>query len=1292
MPRYYNTISAVVSTLIELIRRPARVFGRFFGGVVEIASPIKKKIFGDNSSGTSPSTPLDQRTVSFASPEASTMDSFDLGYPDNFPPDNDTGVVGSRGTRQSPLVNAPFGPGDEDQGAAAMEILLDPQTGTERYPENDSPGDHEAKPDKATPITLAPISLDRVDPTAWERRSRLGGKGQFLTVMTRAGLPVPSFEIIEHTMLQAIDDVKIEPQLLAQFHPGSIDASQLQPVTLGSLKDSIPTMDRINQTKWLDALGKLLISDDFLQEVARLPVADTIKRLYQQLVPDGSNKPVIIRSSGLKEDAFGDAQAGKYESCPHSGGDILKSCLEVLASGYQPTLCPDGTPQPMALIVQSYLDCRFGGVALSHTSLQDDTLQIEYAPGQPRGAVAGTNSLKPHRYQIKRSDNNPIQWSRGKVPSYFTLKETAEGFTEEKREGPSAEELPQGIPEQLKRHMVQLENLLGCPVDVEFAVDQKDRLYLVQVRPITALTGAASFSGNPPAQPLCAGEVVSEGMTTGEAYYVDKAVTNPSIIPEGAIIHAVNADLWMLEAAIINRASGYVFKNGGNNDHIAIMLKQSGKPCMRSDAPFTGEKPKSPSRVTLIAGNFHQKSGAYLLDGDQTAHWSTRYTKPTLDYAAALTTSAANKPCTPTFTRVEQGFLWLHAQNQRVLNYFLRRRLLNLCLAPGNNKSLSMLPCRAQVLQVLKVELENFLLDIQYLVEGYERFLELHRADEVTKEYYLEEVKDFLREIPLLKELLTGIKSEVFDRAKKIIDPMITPQELPEQPVDYDQWLHEGKALMFELQGLLAPEAVVNIRSAHDLVFYIHKQFISALEPVASLSGQGVVEKKGITTISNFVLDKSKSLLTKPIIKALNSAGRSIVLNLPTACIANIQLGQHACTLAMFEHSEGGKGRKLQLTFSDSFSITHQGKLKRFWYLAHAIRLKLTDKEVQNMTTQFNHSTNAMTIELRHMESTAAMNEGFLSLVKLLSMLENIDLTIREINLSGRPEMWQWDHTTVEKMVRESQNVPEKNDFKFKLCLSLQGLSHDCRDKALRVISEYSLEHQIFLSAPGSFYYNFEFIKWGSEQDLVDEYDQWFTKITAPLQSDAERVKKELAFIMLTTFRDFHRTLYIFVKQKYPEEFKNKDFLKKLCCCSFGLFSILPSDLVNDKSFATDPIMSHESAFHFAGEDIKSDKSIVIDLLERYPNHLRLVSTALKEDREVVLAAVKKLGISLYHAGESPRNDYEVVMTAIRHDAEAITYASDNLKEDEKFILAAARENPRVLEVLKKERENSTPG
>ena len=1251
MSEFYNTISAAASTLIELIKRPARAFGRFCGRVVDIVSSIKKKIFGDSSSGSSPSTPLNQRKASITTEEnlipdnrseASTTASMDLDFPNSLPPDFTIGAVG--------------------------------------YPE------------QASQITPPPpVSLERVDPAACEDRSHLGGKGQFLTIMTKAGLPVPPFKVIQHNLVQAIDDEEIKPELLAQFHPGGIDAGQLQPVTLGSLKKSIPAMDKINQTKWLGALGKLLISDDFIQQVTRLPIADEIRSFYQELAEGDSNKPVIIRSSGLKEDGFGDAQAGKYESCLHSGGDILKSCLEVLASSYQPLLCPDGTPPPMALIMQSYLDCRFGGVAFSHTSLQDDTLQVEYAPGQPRGAVAGTNSLKPHRYQIKRNGANPIQWSRGNVTSYFALKKTAEGFTEEKHEGPSAEKLPEGIPEQLKRHMVQLENLLGCPVDIEFAVDQEGLLYLVQVRPLTALTGAASFSGNPPAQPLCAGDLVSEGLATGEVYYVDKPVDNPTTIPEGAIIHAVDADPWMLEPAIINRASGYVFKNGGNNDHIAIMLKQSGKPCMRSDAPFTGEKPQSPSRVTLIAGNFEKTTGAYLLDGDQTPHWSTRYTKPTPDYAAALTMSATNKPCAPTFTRVDQGFLWLHAQNQRVLNYFQRGRLLDLCLAPGHNKLVSMSPLRAQILQALKVEIENLLQDTQYLVEGYERFLRLHSSDAVDKKEDMNAVQDFLKNIQPLQERMTAIKDRVLDQANKITGSMITRQELPEQPIDYEQWLNDGKTLIDQLQQLTPPSGIDNIRSVHDVVFYTHKAFIDALGPVASLSGEGVVEETDLITISDFVSDKSSSLLIKDIKKALKEIVRYVVINLPTACIANIQLGNHACTVAMFEHSEGGKGRKLQLTFSDDLCWKPQGKLKRFWYLAHVIQLKLAGKEVQNMTTRFNHTTNALTIELRHIESTAAMQAGFLSLLRFMAMSINVDLVIGEINISGCPEIWQWDHTTVEKMITESQDDPEKNDFTFKRCLCLQSIRYDVRRRALRVKSEYSEEHQIFLKSAKSFYDNFTDEKQGSEQELVDKYDKWLTRMTEPLQSDAERVKKELAFVMLTTWQDFHKTIYTFVKQKYPEEFENIDLLKKLCCYSAGLFSILPSEYVIDKSFATDPVMSHESAFKFAGEDIKGDKSIVMDLLARYPYNLRYVSDTLKEDREVVLTAVKQSGTALEYAGALPSNDREVVMTAIRNDVTAIAYASDNLKKDEEFILEATRENPQVLNELIDKNVNYTP-
>ena len=148
MSGFYNAISAAASTLIELIKRPARAFGRYCGRVVDIVSSFKKKIFGDNSSGTSPSTSLNQRIVSIATKEdqipdnhsgASTKASIGLDFPDNFPPDVSIGAVG--------------------------------------YP----------APDEVTQITPPPpVSLNSVAPKTCKDRLRLGGKDQSLTVMREA--------------------------------------------------------------------------------------------------------------------------------------------------------------------------------------------------------------------------------------------------------------------------------------------------------------------------------------------------------------------------------------------------------------------------------------------------------------------------------------------------------------------------------------------------------------------------------------------------------------------------------------------------------------------------------------------------------------------------------------------------------------------------------------------------------------------------------------------------------------------------------------------------------------------------------------------------------------------------------------------------------------------------------------------------------------------------------------------------------------------------------------------------
>ncbi|WP_422133453.1 PEP/pyruvate-binding domain-containing protein [Endozoicomonas sp. ALD040] len=112
----------------------------------------------------------------------------------------------------------------------------------------------------------------------------------------------------------------------------------------------------------------MIASDDYYEQVKDSEAARKIRGLHRQVDRLSGSQPVIIRSSGINEDNYGDAQAGKYLSVIQAGGDVFRTCLKVMASGYRPEVCPQGIPQPMALIIQQCIDCRYGGVVMSFQS------------------------------------------------------------------------------------------------------------------------------------------------------------------------------------------------------------------------------------------------------------------------------------------------------------------------------------------------------------------------------------------------------------------------------------------------------------------------------------------------------------------------------------------------------------------------------------------------------------------------------------------------------------------------------------------------------------------------------------------------------------------------------------------------------------------------------------------------------------------------------------------------------------------------------------------------------------
>ena len=175
--------------------------------------------------------------------------------------------------------------------------------------------------------------------------------------------------------------------------------------------------------------------------------------------------------------------------------------------------------------------------------------------------------------------------------------------------------------------------------------------------------------------------------------------------------------------------------------------------------------------------------------------------------------------------------------------------------------------------------------------------------------------------------------------------------------------------------------------------------------------------------------------------------------------------------------------------------------------------------------------------------------------------------------------------------------------------------------------------------------------------------------------------------MLLISYPSFDN-IHTLIKQKYPDDLNDKNFLKKLCCHSLELFANLPLELRDNKTFATDVVISHKDAFQHAGEQVKNDKPTVIAMLQRFPYKLRDVSSAMQEDSDVVLAAVNANGLALCFAGESLKSNYDIVTAAVNNSPTALHHASINIKQDKKFILTLVRQKPEVLEYLEPEYQN----
>ena len=202
------------------------------------------------------------------------------------------------------------------------------------------------------------------------------------------------------------------------------------------------------------------------QEIIRSMLLGT-GDLIIQVIPDffhimeeANEKLYAVRSSATSEDGDDKSFAGMFLTKLNvEPQDVRDAILEVRASASNNRVQSyDNEDQKVDVIVMEMVDARISGVLFSVNPVDgSNEMLVEYQDGVG-GVVDGTG------------ESTMETWDKVDTVSKFDLNDLTPLWQTE-----------------LRKEAIALEGLFAKPVDIEWAVDNEENLWILQVRPITAI-------------------------------------------------------------------------------------------------------------------------------------------------------------------------------------------------------------------------------------------------------------------------------------------------------------------------------------------------------------------------------------------------------------------------------------------------------------------------------------------------------------------------------------------------------------------------------------------------------------------------------------------------------------------------------------------------------------------------------------------------------------------------------------------------------------------------------------
>ena len=304
--------------------------------------------------------------------------------------------------------------------------------------------------------------------------------------------------------------------------------------------------------------------------------------IYREADRIGKEKSFAVRSSAVGEDGKV-SFAGQFRSVLNVRKDALsKSYKEVLASKYSSralfyrlTKGIKDKDMPMAVFVLEMVDARSAGVlyTLNPGQPENDETIISAVWGQGQYAVGGV--IPPDMYFLNR--NNKGQIVKKTIPdkNVKLILNPVEGVKEV-----PVPERERGTP-SISDHEIRvlydfgclIEKHFGAPQDIEWAVDEKGQIQMLQSRPlhIKRVVPIARIDVYEKQLILSKGEIASRGIAAGSVFIIEK-LDQISNVPSGSVLVAKSTSNELVK--VMKACSAILIETGSMTSHLATVARE----------------------------------------------------------------------------------------------------------------------------------------------------------------------------------------------------------------------------------------------------------------------------------------------------------------------------------------------------------------------------------------------------------------------------------------------------------------------------------------------------------------------------------------------------------------------------------------------------------------------------------------------------------------------------------------------------------------------------------------------